>query len=147
MKRGVDRILDEEPWEAEIKIMIREGLDPDDARSATINRWMRNGDLRPFQAHIDKALCASGAMIALDRTIIDCLAECMTLGLLVPKPGRDGKSSAKFAWDYTAKLFYDRLIAADVSHKKAVQEVARRLHKSTGTVRKAVDNVRKRAKQ
>jgi hypothetical protein len=146
MKHRVDQILSEELWEAEIKIRIREGLDPDSARSATINRWMRNGNLQPFQAYIDKALCTNGAMIALDRTILDCLAECITLGLLVAKPGRKRRSPAKFAWDYTAKLLYDRLRADDVSHKKAVEEVAHRLQrpKSIGSVRKAVANVRKR---
>jgi hypothetical protein len=150
MKHRVDQILDDdswetESWEDEIKIRIEQGFDLDDARAATVIRYMRNGDLRPFQAYIDKALCTDDRMIALDRTIVDCLAECITLGLLVPKPGRKHKKSAKFSWDHNAKLLYDRERAAGLSHDKAIKKVARQLKrpKSTESVRKAVTRMRK----
>ena len=147
MKHGVDqKILGEDPSEAEIKIRIKQGFDPDDARAATITRWMRNGHLRPFQVYLDKALCTDGKMIALDRMIVDCLAECITLGLLVAKPGRGRRSPANFVWDYTAKRLCDRERAAGLSHKKAVKEVALRLQRpeSTHSVRKAVTVMRPR---
>jgi hypothetical protein len=150
MKHRIDQILDDdswetESWEDEIKIRTERGFDPDDARAETIRRWMRNGDLRPFQAYIDKALCTDHRMIALDRTIIDCLAECITLGLLVPKPGRKHKKSAKFSWEHNAKLLYDRERAAGLSQEKALEKVARQLGrpKSTESVRKAVSRMRK----
>ena len=55
--------LELEPWEIEVAFHTDNlGLDPDEARTFTILRWLYHGDLRPLQAAIVEGRKIDGAV-------------------------------------------------------------------------------------
>jgi len=55
--------LELEPWEIEVAFYTDNlGLDPDEARTFTILRWLYHGDLRPLQAAIVEGRKIDGAV-------------------------------------------------------------------------------------
>jgi hypothetical protein len=134
-KRKQDQIAGCNPWDIDIAILKGKGIDPEKARTATIMRWMYQGDFRPLAWAIDQGHDLAPGVLNL---LFDFIAE----DRLKLKPRKHGapKRPDKFARDMIAALAYE---AHGGKSDEGFAKIADAIGVSERTVRQAVTRLRK----
>jgi hypothetical protein len=129
-------------WIFEIRHLQAElGLSEDDAWTATILKWMLDGDFRPLAAAIREGR-------PLSDNVLKALAQMIEEDRLTTKhDGHRPVDPTKFAREKVAALMYDTLTkGCDSSRKEALGDVAAILSMTENTVQTAVTRWRGKSK-
>jgi hypothetical protein len=135
-KRKLDQISGQYLWDIEEAFYINHRrINPDNARTFVILRWLWHGDLRPLVAAIDEGR-------RLDQAVLNLLANLIDEGRVTIKPRKRGspKKADKAARDIVAALAYE---AHPGNSKEAFAEIADAIGMSEQSVRQAVTAWRK----
>jgi|SRR6516165_11832292 hypothetical protein len=133
-----DKIGKHDLWEYEIALWTERGLDPDEARFATIGRWMCNNKLRPLAAAIRKG--------QVDGAILSLLADLIDDGRLTVKPLKRDAPKKPGRPSTRNPGIYPRNVAAFYlrdRRKKSEEEIADILGMTKQSVHQAIIAVRK----
>jgi hypothetical protein len=131
MKRKSDKIDGHEPWEVEVAHWVENfKLDPIDARTLTVIRWMLNGNLAPLSAALRDG--------PLDPAVASALSRLIDENRLTVKSRRRGAASPpdKFPRDIVAAISYQNKIPSGMKSDQAVEEIADELGLTSDNVRK-----------